>query len=160
MNPLLSGAAAILAKNDQLLPATLKGIDDTAYRQVLLPGTSSMAWILGHMTGSRFLMNKLLGGTEKSPNSEPFHRGATDIDHAALPTVDEIMALWTSMAEILPGRLDSAPDEVLNAAGPEGLPSMDGTILGNLTFLALHESYHLGQLGLLRKASGQPGLAG
>jgi uncharacterized damage-inducible protein DinB len=32
----------------------------------------------------------------------------------------------------------------------------DGSVLGAVAFLAQHESYHMGQLGLLRKALGYP----
>ena len=38
-------------------------------------------------------------------------------------------------------------------------PDGSATVAGALGFLAWHESYHLGQLGLLRRLAGKPGRA-
>ena len=44
---------------------------------------------------------------------------------------------------------------------PEGkFPIKQPGVLGALAFLALHDSYHLGQLGYLRKVLGHPGVVG
>ena len=37
-------------------------------------------------------------------------------------------------------------------------PLANGTLLGTLTFLVQHDSYHLGQLSLLRKYCGLPAM--
>jgi uncharacterized damage-inducible protein DinB len=39
------------------------------------------------------------------------------------------------------------------------LPDGSDTIGGGIRFLAWHEAYHLGQLGLLRRIAGRPGRA-
>ena len=37
------------------------------------------------------------------------------------------------------------------ASSPEWLRTQDGTLLGALSFAALHEAYHIGQMGFIRK---------
>ena len=160
MDPRLSSIAALYAKNRQLLVATLDGVDDERYRHVLIPDTSPMAWILGHLVGSRHLGNRLLGGDEQFVHADRFKRGSAADDPASLPAARELLATWQSISERFESRLASATAVLLDGRGPHGVPSTDDTVLGTVTFLALHESYHLGQLGLLRKASGLPGLAG
>jgi hypothetical protein len=46
-----------------------------------------------------------------------------------------------------------APDE-WDAAVDARFPGVDRTRLGALTFLTQHDSYHIGQLALLRKHAG------
>ena len=38
-----------------------------------------------------------------------------------------------------------------NLPAPQWLRSQDGTLLGGLAFAAMHEAYHVGQMGFLRK---------
>jgi uncharacterized damage-inducible protein DinB len=41
----------------------------------------------------------------------------------------------------------------------QALPGADGTVLGALAFLAQHESYHVGQVALLRRQLGLPAMS-
>jgi hypothetical protein len=160
MDPRLAPVAAIFAKNTELVVATLDGVDDAVYRRCFLPGTSPMAWILGHLVNSRHGAGGLLGAAEQYAYAELTARGASCADPAVLPDLPTTLDDWRSSGERLAARLPEATPELLDGPAPDRVPSMDGTVLGTLAFLALHESYHLGQLGLLRKAAGLPGLAG
>ena len=42
----------------------------------------------------------------------------------------------------------------LDAASEHGFPTDDKSVLGVITFLTFHETYHVGQMGLLRKFLG------
>jgi len=160
MDPRLTAIAATFAKNGQLVPATLAGVSDQHYRTIALSGTSPMAWIFGHITGSRYGVGRLLGSDEAYPFADRFRRGAAVGDPATMPSAAELRAAWRAIGETIAARCATVDPAVLDAAQPGPVPSFDGTVLGTLGFLALHESYHLGQLGLLRKAFGYPGLAG
>ncbi|MEZ4388103.1 MAG: DinB family protein [Candidatus Krumholzibacteriia bacterium] len=159
MDPRLSSVAAIIAKSTELATATLAGIDDAAYRRAFLPGTSPMAWILGHLVNSRHGMARLLGGDDVYAHAALTARGSSSAEPGLLPDLDATLAVWQRLDTRLAGLLDAASAGLLDAPAPGRAPSLDGTVLGTLTFLALHEC-HLGQLGMLRKAAGLPGLAG
>ncbi|HOX27038.1 MAG TPA: DinB family protein [Candidatus Krumholzibacteria bacterium] len=160
MDPRLISIAATFAKNDQLVPATLAGVSDQHYRAIVLPGTNPMAWILGHLTGSRHGIDRLLGGDEEYPYGDRFRRGAAVGDPATTPAAADLLASWRAIGESISARCARADATLLGRPWPGPTPSFDGTVLGTLGFLALHECYHLGQLGFLRKALGYPGMAG
>ena len=55
---------------------------------------------------------------------------------------------------------DLQVDPALRAfVADELLPGVDRTRLGALTFLVQHDSYHIGQLALLRKPAGLPAMS-
>ena len=124
------------------------------------PATSPMAWILGHLVNSRYGAGGLLGATEVYEHAALTGRGSSSDDPEALPGLPATLAELRASGDRLAAGLDAISTASLDASGPAGVPSMDGTVLGTLTFLALHECYHLGQLGMLRKAAGLPGRNG
>jgi uncharacterized damage-inducible protein DinB len=50
------------------------------------------------------------------------------------------------------------PEQLVKPLG-RTLPDGSDTTEGALRFLAWHEAYHFGQLGMLRRLAGKPGLA-
>ena len=50
--------------------------------------------------------------------------------------------------------------DILTKQPPWTKPGMENSVRGTVTFLAFHESYHLGQLGYLRKFHGLDGAFG
>lgn len=46
----------------------------------------------------------------------------------------------------------------LDEPAPQRYPGGDPSVLGALAFLVQHDSYHLGQLALLRRAHGLPAM--
>jgi uncharacterized damage-inducible protein DinB len=57
-------------------------------------------------------------------------------------------------------RFEELTDADLAAKAPFQFPVDDDTILGVIAFMAMHESYHIGQLSAIRRQLGLPGLAG
>ena len=53
--------------------------------------------------------------------------------------------------------MESAPPEFLNESSPQRFP-VGNSRLDALAFLAQHESYHVGQLGWIRRRSGLPAM--
>ena len=125
-----------------------------------MTGTNSVTWLLGHVAGSRYLSCTVLGGNVTFPHADLFARGSHVDDPAKLPGVAELSDLWATGGGHLLELMDTAGAELLAAPGPERVPSTDKTVLGAINFLTLHECYHLGQMGLIRKAHGYPGIAG
>ena len=116
--------------------------------------TNHAAYIALHLLDARCFVIRLLGG-ECSHGFESATEGARSVgDIEAYPAVQEILDAWDRVSELLTGRLEEADGGVLGADPPFRFPVKDETVLGAMAFLAHHEGYHLGQLGLIRRALG------
>lgn len=121
-------------------------------------GTNSAAFIAAHLASSRFYLLNTLGVQEPDPLA-PYLDGRKGIDDIAqLPSLSEIDEAWTQGAHLLRDRLDALTAAEIDAPSSVAFPLANGTLLGTLTFLVQHDSYHLGQLSLLRKYCGLPAM--
>ena len=69
------------------------------------------------------------------------------------------MDKFTLLGRLLVGRIESTGQEDLDSPLEKPMPDGADTVAGLVRFMCFHESYHLGQLGLLRSLYGKPGLA-
>jgi uncharacterized damage-inducible protein DinB len=125
-------------------------------------GGSCLNWVVGHMTRTR---NMALGRmSQKAPfQMEDFaayddRGGVRFTPRAALP-FDELMRRFKAMQEPLVNAIKGMSPEAL-AAAPQrkmtGAP--DETVGSQLATFVFHESYHVGQTGVLRRVAGKPGV--
>ena len=118
--------------------------------------TNNAAFVAAHLASSRFFLLKALGVEAPDPLA-PYLDGQKSLDDLeTLPSLDEIHAAWTRGAHLLRDRLDRLTAADVDAPSTAKFPLANGTLLGTLTFLVQHDSYHLGQLSLLRKYCGLP----
>jgi uncharacterized damage-inducible protein DinB len=119
----------------------------------LKPGDASnhLLWVMGHLTGSRGAVLKVLGSDWVTPWGSLFARGATPVPPDQYPSVEEVRIAWSDVSARLSSALAEAPAEVLAKSAPEGKRSLDGKVGGVVAFLAYHETYHVGQVCYLRK---------
>jgi len=113
--------------------------------------SNHLMWLLGHVVVHRGAVLKTLGVDWNSSWAGLFAPGAQRVDEAEYPTVDEMRAAWDEMSEQLKAALREAPLEVLGSNAPEGAPSFDKKLSGTVAFYAFHDTYHVGQVGFLRK---------
>jgi uncharacterized damage-inducible protein DinB len=120
--------------------------------------TNHAAYIALHVLDARCFVVRLLGGecTHGFEATTDGARGVEEID--AYPSVQDLLESWDRVSELLMHRLEEADSTVLAAEPPFRFPVSDPTVLGAVAFLAHHEGYHLGQLGLIRKALDLPSL--
>src|SRR5688572_3515680 len=149
MDPRVVALADILRLNTKLFRNCLDGLTDE--QAVVRPSatTNSAAFIAAHVADARFFLLKMLGDERSSPLA-PYLENARGIDDVAqCPPLAETRAAWTAASHAIRDRL-----EVLTAADLDAGVSMrfpgQQTVLGILTFLVQHDSYHVGQLALLR----------
>ncbi len=119
-----------------------------------------IAWIVGHVIWTR---KRLLGrlGTEWSqPWLDMFARGAKCEDGAAYPPPEALMDAWKEVSDVLAGALGTVSEEAMAKPATSGPPSTDGKESGIVGFLAIHETYHIGQASYLRGWMGYKGLMG
>ena len=117
------------------------------------PGDDSnhLMWLLGHVVVHRGQVLQQLGVDWNSSWASLFAPGSERVDDSEYPAVDEMLAAWGQISEQLKTALREVPEEVLNKPAPEGPPSFDKKLSGNVAFLAFHDTYHTGQMSFLRK---------
>lgn len=149
--------ADILRLNTRLFRNCLEGLTDEQAAVRPSATTNSLAFIAAHVADSRYFLLRTLGDARPSPLS-PFLDGAKGIDDLKqCPSLAETQEAWTTVSRALRDRM-----EVLTAAELEahfeGRFPTDATVFGVFTFLVQHDSYHVGQLALLRKYAGLPAM--
>lgn len=122
---------------------------------------NSINWVLGHILVSRNAVLSLLGIDRiwSDGQSDPYRRGSPG----------EIEADWVAPIESMKADLQRCQASMTRRFGeltaqdldrPAPAPPGGGqteTIGDRLLFLHFHETYHAGQIGLLRRLSGHPG---
>jgi hypothetical protein len=142
--------AGIYKINTDLFKKALNGIP--ADRLLARPSDDSnhLLWIAGHVVVHRARVLKLLGQEWSAPWEQLFVRGAKLAEDGLYPGIEELNQQWDQVSVNLATSLASASAEALAEPVAKG-PTLDGKISGQISFLALHESYHVGQMAFLRK---------
>jgi uncharacterized damage-inducible protein DinB len=148
--------AAILRLNQRLMINCLDGLDDEAAQRRHASGVNSASFIAAHVTDSRFFILRTLGGLLDNPLSASLDKAKSIDDITDWPTLDIIRAAWNAVSTAIDERLEALTGEELAAPSERGFPGVERTRLGVLTFLVQHDTYHIGQLALLRKPAGLP----
>ena len=154
----LAPLADSLRLNTVLFRNCLDGLSDEQAAVRPSNGTNSAAFIAAHLASSRFFLLKTLGADASDPLAA-YLDGRKGIDDCAeLPSLREISAAWTQGAHLLRDRLTLLTPADLDGPSSLKFPLANGTLLATLTFLVQHDSYHVGQLSLLRKYAGLPAM--
>jgi uncharacterized damage-inducible protein DinB len=156
MNPQIRSVADMYAFNTLTLRVGLGDVsDDLANRRWRSGDGSSIGFLVGHLLSSRYGLLKRFGETAENPYAELFGASAQPRDEAEYPPVAELAAAWDEVASRLERTIGNLSDEDIEAPA-EGFPVADQTVRGALMFMAWHESYHVGQIGLMRTEMGLP----
>ena len=156
MNPQLKSVADIYAFNTMALRPALSDLsNEEAGRRCRNGQGNSITFLVGHLLASRLGLLKRLNATTENPFSDLFGGNAAAQDAAAYPSISVLASSWDDVASRLQAALESLTEaQLLEAA--EGFPVSDRTARGAAMFMAWHESYHLGQIGMLRTEMGKP----
>jgi hypothetical protein len=117
-------------------------------------------WIMGHVAWARLRLAEMMGHPPiPVPWMAAFARGAFDVDVPEDLDMGSVVQAFHDAHQAMTSRWEVLTDE--DFAKPLGRTLPDGadTIGGGIRFLAWHEAYHMGQLGLLRRVAGKPGFA-
>ncbi|MEM7352286.1 MAG: DinB family protein [Acidobacteriota bacterium] len=158
MHQHIKSVADIYAFNTLSVRACLQGLaNDDAGRRWRQGEGSSILFLVGHILSSRVGLLRRFGAAEENPYAELFGAGAETRDPADYPTIEELARGWDDVAARFESTLESLTEEQILAPA-EGLPVPDRTGRGALMFLSWHESYHVGQLGLMLTEMGYKSL--
>lgn len=126
---------------------------------VAAPNGHNMNWVLGHVVAVRCRF--LPGVGQESPWTEeqarPYRRGIPFEDATEhLPFEEVVRAFDLTQERILAG-LAAVTEEELEKPAPFS-PGPQAETLGSLlATMTIHDAYHLGQTGILRKVCGKEG---
>jgi hypothetical protein len=140
----------------------LDGITNEESLLIPEPAGNCINWVVGHIVAARNTVLTLAGSDPILTGDAAAHyRRGSDPIHAG----DKVLDLGTlrgyladSQQQLIPA-LATISEETLALDVPEHLrrPPLTGSIEAALTRLAFHESYHNGQIGLLRRLAGKAG---
>jgi uncharacterized damage-inducible protein DinB len=159
MDPRLQPLANTLDLNTRLVLNCLSGVDDALALRRITPASNSMAFLLAHLTDARHFLAGLLGAPLANPLQSILEYGKGQDDIGPLPPLAELLEAWRTIAAHLADALPQVGADRLDAESSVRFPVADRTVLGTTAFLVQHDSYHLGQLALLRRALGLPAMS-
>jgi uncharacterized protein YndB with AHSA1/START domain len=156
----LAPAMLIFKLNTGLLRSALDGLNAEELWRRPTPLTNPMLWIAGHIVQTRASMLRLLGEPFDTGWTDLFSRGAALAESSRYPSRDDIDRINREIINRLKVKFAALTDEDLAAPARGRQVPGAKTVGDQLTFLAFHESYHIGQLAYVRKALGHSALAG
>ncbi len=117
---------------------------------------NNVIYFSAHLLDARYYISDMLELTMVNPFKDIFEKVSKVEESDQLPGLKRIRSNWVKLSQKLSDHLTTLPEEILNRKASFKFPVADDTVLGAITFLISHESYHLGQLGMLRKYLGLP----
>lgn len=137
------------------LKLNLRDLTDEDCRKQPPGGVNSINWVLGHVVMMRRLVLRSAGA---APAGDPaliqIYSGEEGVrfDPSRAFSLEQLLADLDESQKRLLEALPKLSAEALAA------PLRTSTLGDFLTFLAYHEGYHNGQLGVLRRLAGKPGV--
>lgn len=153
-------AAANYKFNTDFLAKTVEDFSPEEWLKAPQDGMNHAAWIVGHCIWARQRIIERLGAKWEQSGLDIYGRGAKLADASAYPAKEELLSVWRESGAQLNAVLDSASEDALAQPATAGPPSANGKISGIIDFLAIHETYHVGQASYLRSWFGKKGLMG
>ena len=159
MLPELVATASTFSFNGKSLNGLLKDFtqEDWAVQDA---GGHSPRWVVGHLATYRHRVLALMGlQSAPEPWEECFTRGKSSADVPADLDMKLVISAFHAVQVAMADRWEALTPEGMSKPTGRKLPDGSEDVGGAIRFLAWHETYHLGQLGLLRRLAGKPGLA-
>jgi hypothetical protein len=117
---------------------------------------------VGHMVRTRNLALASMGGKAPYPMQDfdaYDDRGGLEFNRETALPIDELRRRYKAMQEPLVRAIGGMLPEVLAGKPPKNMTGDPNETVGsNLATFVFHESYHVGQTGVLRRVAGKPGV--
>jgi DinB superfamily len=126
-----------------------------------VPGGNCLNWVLGHVVVYRGMMMKMVGLAPvfDGDRTVPYQRGSRPDGTERYLDLATLRGLLSDAHQQLIPALSEMTNEELARNVPEEFnrAPLAGSIGNALARLSFHESYHAGQIGLLRRIAGKEG---
>jgi uncharacterized damage-inducible protein DinB len=117
---------------------------------------NSFRFLTGHVTLYRHSIAATLGLRVAFPWTELFDLGARPLEPSKYPPMNDLVESFNNVTDKMMKRLEKVEDQELD--GKPSLmvevPGAVNTVGGMVSFGALHEAYHIGQMGYLVRLLG------
>jgi uncharacterized damage-inducible protein DinB len=160
VSPRIEVASQSFHLNARFLKQGLAGLNDEDWRKRPGDHSNNILWIVGHLTWSRAMVLRRLDDDWTLPWMKLYARGEKCVDSPECPSPTTVMEAWEESCGRLDTALSAATDEVLDVPVTQGPPTADGKMSGMINFMAVHETYHVGQCAYIRSLLGKPGVMG
>jgi uncharacterized damage-inducible protein DinB len=158
MNKLAMPHIITIDLNTKLIINCFDGVDDQLANKRVGQGANPMAFISLHALEARYFLARILGTKIVNPYHELTKDAKTCDDIGEMPRVIEMLDYWKETGDVLLDTLKNLDESKLQEKVRFKFPIDDDTKFGTLTFMVQHETYHIGQLGILRRALGLPAM--
>jgi uncharacterized damage-inducible protein DinB len=153
--------------HDVLFNNVIADISDEESNQCIADPINSVKWLAGHLLWANANLANIGGVKIEVKWRDHFHtrQGGSPADFNAppspLPTLDEIRNKWNEDTVVTRKGLENLPEEALNSVIEVKHPILpfDNTLAGLWAFINDHQSYHIGQIGIIRRALGKPAMS-
>ena len=135
------------------------GFSDEDWLRSPAEGLSNALWVLGHLAWGRMTLLRRLGEELPEESWEDQFSIGSRVEGSPGISASELLDKFTLLGRLLVDRIESMGQENLDSPLEKPMPDGTDTVAGLVRFMCFHEAYHLGQLGLLRRLNGKPGLA-
>ena len=152
--------AMIFRVNDDIVSRALEGLTTSELSHRPTDKNNPVLWLAGHVAETRATLLRVLGEPFDTTWGNLFVRGATLQEPAGYPSVEEIKRILVKINAKLYATLEGL-DDVRLAQPAQGFEMPNAkTVADQIAFFALHDSYHVGQMGYVRKGLGYSRLVG
>lgn len=153
--------------HDVLFNNVIANINDEEANQRIAEPMNSVKWLAGHLLWAQKNLARIGGANVTIPWSYHFYtiQGATEEDKNApkdeLPTLDQIRDKWNEVSPAIRKGLENLPDAALDSVieARHPIAPFDNTLAGLWAFINDHQSYHIGQIGILRRRLGKEAMS-
>jgi DinB superfamily len=148
------------ALQTRLFNNVLEGIEDLRGSERLSGQVNHLQWIAGHLTNSRYRLAPVLGLDISFPYAEMYNDFTQPAPHNRVidasikyPLLTEIKKYWNELAGGFVEKISGLSSGQLAGETPVTVPT-GKTLSDLLSFISSHESYHIGQMSIIRKYLG------
>ena len=122
--------------------------------------TNHVIWMAGNLVNCRYWCAGILGMEDKDPHEELFTMARALDENLDYPTLEELKKNFREISPKVYRKILETPDAYLSKAYPFGMnmPFVEENVLNMIGMCMGREDYLLGQVGLMRKLIGLPGM--
>ncbi len=123
---------------------------------IALTGMNPIKWLAGHLLNTRMVVLQAITGTGVDPELyKLFGKGSSGKVDSSSPTIEELIGRWNTVAVELSKTLNELSEERLQSAPPFQTSIPDTTLQGFIAYMSAHETFHIGQISIIRKMMGK-----
>jgi uncharacterized damage-inducible protein DinB len=151
----LSTLLAIFRMNTALVKNCLRGVDDSLAARRPNEHTNSLAFLALHIVDARYWLARRCGLDAHHPMEHDLSQARSIEDLPELPPLSRIIESLQNSEAVLEEAFATA--DLQKELGQTFV--LGSTVADAIAFMTQHDSYHLGQMALVRKYLGLPAMS-